>query len=174
MMFVSLSLGAVLAVSLIVLVSILTGGGNSGLFSSNVLDGHVVSSFTLPGLNGGQQRAPWASGYPTVVVWYASWCTPCKEELPRVATYERTHELGTVRFYGVDYNDATSAGRSFARHAGVRFASGVDAHGDVTTSPFNLGGLPDTAFINSDGTVRYFVYGPVTNAQLAAGITALR
>ena len=174
MMFVSLGLGTLGALALIIVVSIATGGGNSGLFQSDTLDGTKIASFTLPGLSGGHVETPWASGHPTVLVWYASWCEPCKQELPRVAAYARSHQLGTVRFFGVDYNDSLGAGRSFARSSKVGFTSGVDAVGDVTTSSFQLNGLPDTVFVNSNGTVRYKVRGLVSNAQLAAGITALR
>ncbi len=174
MMFLSLGLGTAVALTLIVVVSLLTGGGNSGLFSANALDGATVAPISFPGFNGNTVRTPWASGHPTVVIFYASWCQPCKEELPRVASYVSTHQLGTVRFFGVDYNDNTASGQTFAAHAKVTFVSGIDATGSKTTTAFNLPGLPDTVFVNSNGVVSHYVIGPVSNAQLAAGITALR
>ena len=174
MMFLSLGLGTAAALALIVVVSLLTGGANSGLFSANALDGTTVAAFSLPGFSGDTVRTPWATGHPTVVIFYASWCQPCKEELPRVARYVSTHQLGTVRFFGVDYNDNTASGHAFAQDAKVTFVSGVDTSGLRTTSAFNLPGLPDTVFVNSNGVVSHYVIGPVSNAQLAAGITALR
>ncbi len=174
MMFLSLGIGGVVALLLIVAVSIATGGSNSGLFDANTLDGHRVAPFTLPSLTASTATTPWASGHPTVVIFYASWCEPCIKELPRVATYVSTHDLGTVRFYGVDYNDSLGSGKKFAARAKVTFPSGFDQGGKETTTLFNLPGLPDTVFVNSDGTVSHYVIGPVSNTQLATGITALR
>jgi thiol-disulfide isomerase/thioredoxin len=174
MMFVSLGIGTAVALLLIVAVSIATGGGNNSLFQPNALDGKSLTPITLPGFGVGKVTTPWASGHPTVVVFYASWCQPCKEELPRVATFVRTNDLGNVRFFGVDFNDGFSAGKSMAAKSKVTFPSGFDKGGTATTVPFNLPGLPDTVFVNSNGTVSHYVIGPVSNAQLAAGVGALR
>src|ERR1039457_6572215 len=85
MMFVSIGIGTVVAVALIVIVSILTGGpvkGNQGFATSNLV-GTTVKSFTLSGLNGGEQRAPWASGHPGVLIFFASYCGPCTRKCPK-------------------------------------------------------------------------------------------
>src|ERR1700722_19005683 len=90
MMFVSIGIGTVLAVALIVIVSVLTGGSvqnDDGQTASSELVGTTVPSFTLAGLNGGKVVAPWATGQAGVLIFFASDCGPCHKEMPKVATY---------------------------------------------------------------------------------------
>ncbi len=170
MMIVSLSLGTVMAVALIAIVSVLTGGSTQ---APNVLDGTTVKSFSLAGLNGGTVRAPWSSGHPAVVVFFASWCGPCKAELPRVAAYESGHALGKVRFVGVDVNDPANSGQAFTDNAGVAFPVGRDPSSLLASQEFQLAGMPDTVFVNSNGTVSNVVIGAVSTTELAADISQL-
>ena len=78
MMFISLGIGTAVAVALIVVVSILTGGTvrYTNTPPTNALVGTSVKGFTLAGLNGGRVSAPWVSGHPGVVIFFASWCGP--------------------------------------------------------------------------------------------------
>ena len=170
MMWISLGLGAVVAAVLIVVVSLATGGSAT---PTNVLDGTRVASFSIPSLDHGRVVAPWRSGHPAVVLFFASWCGPCTAEIPRVATFVEHHHLGRVRVVGVDVNDGVSAGRSFVRHAGVRFPVGVDPRSNLSSREFRLPGLPDTVFVNGDGVVTSVVVGSVSNAQLGDALTTL-
>ena len=64
MMFVSLGIGAVIALALITVVSVLTGGKvtDSNTAPKSALDGTKIASFSVSGLDGGSQHAPWSSG----------------------------------------------------------------------------------------------------------------
>ena len=167
MMGLSLSLGSALAVGLIVVVSLLTGGGNQ---TPNVLDGHRLAPFTLTGLQGSTVGTPWSTGHPTVVVFFASWCGPCKIELPQIANYAARHELGNVRFLGIDVNDQNAAAQAFVRAAHVRFPVGVDPQSQLSSREFKLPGLPDTVFVNGNGLVTNVVIGPISMSELAVDI----
>ena len=70
MMFVSLGIGTFVAVALIVVVSILTGGKVTSANSQpvNAMVGKSVKAFTLRGLNGGTVKSPWSSGHASVLV----------------------------------------------------------------------------------------------------------
>jgi thiol-disulfide isomerase/thioredoxin len=173
MMLISIGLGVTIAVILITVVSLLTGGEANSLFTPSTLDGTKLPALGLPGLTAGTVDGPWTKGHPAVVVFFASWCAPCKEELPRVARWEEGHDLGAVRFIGVDSNDQRSSGRAFARSSGVAFPSGFDEQGTVTASAFSIENLPDTVFVDAAGRVAHLVVGSVTNRQLAAGVAEL-
>ena len=101
-------------------------------------------------------RAP---GVPTVLNLWASWCGPCRDELPLVQKLadvagDKVHVLGVATLDGV------SPATSFAREAGITFPSAFDADGEVL-SGLGATGLPHTVFLAADGSVAYFQYGVV-------------
>lgn len=176
MMFISLGLGALLAIALITVVSLATGGkvttGDPVLPTSN-LTGQHVKAFHLPGLGGGEVSAPWASGHPAVVIVFASYCGPCQGEMPKVAHYLNTHSTGDVRVIGVDASDTTSAGAAFVARSHVRFAVGADPNDTVATTLFGFQSIPDTVFVNARGVVTNVYLGAIPETTLAAGIRSL-
>jgi cytochrome c biogenesis protein CcmG/thiol:disulfide interchange protein DsbE len=176
MMFVSLGIGTLMAVALIVVVSVLTGGKVTTQNGDPVsaLVGTRVAGFTLGGLNGGTERAPWAKGHAGVLIFFASWCAPCRGEIPKVATYLRTHDTGTVTVLGVDSNDGRTAAQAFVKRGGVGFPVAFDANGTVTSSVFSFGQLPETVFVTAAGVVTDVHFGAISVAQLASGIKSLQ
>ncbi len=176
MMFVSLGIGTVLAVALISVVSLLTGGkvtDQSGQPTSALVGQHV-KAFTLSGLGTTTQRAPWALGHASVLIFFASWCTPCQEELPRVAAYLARHPTGSVAVLGMDSNDQRAAAQQFVKKMGVKFPVAFDANGTVTSTVFGFGQLPETVFVNAQGIVTTVHFGAIDTKSLARGISALR
>ncbi len=173
---VAIALAALLAIATIAVVSDLTGGKvtNGTIPPTSVLVGKRVSSFTLPGLNGGVERSPWSNGKPSVLIFFASWCTPCKGEMPRVAAYLQAHDPSPVEVLGMDANDERGAARAFVKRDGVKFPVAFDAYGDVTTGVFGFAALPESVFINAKGVVMRVNIGAISKTQLASGIRSLR
>ncbi|MGA8114919.1 MAG: TlpA disulfide reductase family protein, partial [Actinocatenispora sp.] len=115
--------------------------------------GAGMPDVAVPCFTGGRQvRLDRAYGRPTIVNLWASWCQPCRRELPEIARYAKTHP--DVLVLTVDTGDRRSAGESFARAAGVRLPTLFDEDRRV------LGGvgrsaLPATVLVDADGTVAY-------------------
>ena len=168
MMFVSLGIGTAVAVVLIVVVSLLTGGRSP----VNALVGTEASSFTLPSLAGGSLIAPYTKGHPTVVVFMASYCAPCRAELPHLVAYLSDHSTGSVRVIGVDTGDQRRAGLTFVHHDAVPFPVAFDPNSTVAAS-FQLQGIPDTVFVSAQGKVTNVVIGKITPAQFASDVAAI-
>jgi len=174
MMLISLGLGLVVALLLIGVVTAFTSSSTTTTLLPTTLVGTTLPAFHEPGLHGGTVRAPWAEGHPTVVVFFASFCAPCHEELPRVASVVGAGALDNVRVIGVDANDVLSAGQAFATKAGVRFPVVFDANGSLTSGTFGFESLPETVFVSARGVVREVLFGAVSTHDLLAGVTALR
>jgi len=144
-----------------------------GLTKSTLL-GTRVASFSLPGLNGGTEKAPWAGGQPGVLIFFASWCIPCRSEMPKVAAYISTHPPRGVIVMGIDSNDAQSLAQTFIRHDHVTFPVAFDASDTVTAGIFKFGQIPETVFVDGSGIVRQVYYGAIPVRQLTSGIAVLR
>jgi cytochrome c biogenesis protein CcmG/thiol:disulfide interchange protein DsbE len=175
MMMVSLGIGTVVAVTLIVVVSIFTGGHvtNGATQPTNEMVGKHVDSFSIAGLKGGTIVAPWKSGHAAVLIFFASWCPPCQGEMPKVAAYLRDHNEGSIRVIGMDSHDTRAPGMAFVEKSGVAFPVAFDPSLKVADL-FNLAAIPDTAFVNAKGVVTQIYLGAIPKAQLAKGIAALR
>jgi thiol-disulfide isomerase/thioredoxin len=175
MMFVSLGIGAVIAVALITVVSVLTGGKvtNANTTPRAALDGTRIASFTASGLDGGRQVAPWTSGRPSVLVFFASWCSPCQGEIPKLATFVSTHRLGSVEVLGIDAGDQRGAAQSFAKKDHVTFPVAFDPNDTITAGLFKFAALPETVFLNAKGVVQAVHVGAIPVAQFASGVKSL-
>jgi len=172
MMFVSLGIGAVLATVLIIVVSLLTGGTVTSTTGQSALVGKTITPFHGTDLAGAHVDAPWASGHPTLLVFLASWCAPCKAELPGLSDYLTHHNLGNVRVVGINYNDAPLSAKSLVAKDGFMFPVLPDG-GVITQGDFGFVGLPDTVAINAKGVVTYVHSGVTSDALLAKELASL-
>lgn len=172
----SIGVGVTIAIVAIVVVSIFTGGHvtNDGDEPTSALVGKTVPSFSLSGLTGGTVVAPWKSRHAAVLIFFASYCGPCKSEMPKVANYLRHHHEGAIRVIGVDADDERGAAQAFVRNSGVGFPIAFDPNGTVTTGIFKFAAVPETAFVTAAGIVHQIYFGAIPKNILVTGIASLR
>lgn len=89
-------------------------------------------------------------GRPVVMNLWASWCVPCRQEMPAFDTVARRHP--EVLFLGVAVEDTETAARRFAEEVGVSYPLGFDADGTILERYPTLG-LPTTWFITAERTI---------------------
>ncbi len=102
-------------------------------------------------------------GRPLVVNFWASWCPPCRKEMPALADVARQLQ-GKVDFVGLDTEDERNSGLSFSRATGVRFSLAIDTA--QVASSYGVYGLPTTVFISAGGKVLGKEVGGLTKARL--------
>jgi len=102
-------------------------------------------------------------GVPTVVTIWASWCEPCRREMPFfVDLQERAGS--TVRMLGIDVLDRASPARAAVEDFGMNFPSVRDPKG-ITKQTVGYPGPPVSLFLDADGVITYRKVGPVTTQQ---------
>lgn len=166
-----------LVIGLVAVVSALTGGkvtsGQKNLLTTSALVGHHIHGFSLDGLNGGVIRSPWSKGHPSVLVFFASYCGPCRSEMPKIAKYIRTHTLSPVDVVAVDAVDRRGAAQTMIKRDGVTFPVAFDPNGTVTTGLFGFQEVPESVFLSPRGVVKGVYYGAIPKDILIEGLKKL-
>lgn len=132
--------------------------------------GEVLADVTVDCLGGGQLHLGRAQGVPTVVNLWATWCGPCREELPLVQQLaDRAGDR--LKVVGLVTKDTAGNGAAFAADAGVTMPTGIDAEGRLVDAQ-RLPALPYTYLLRADGTVAHLQMRPVTSVEELAGLVA--
>ena len=113
-------------------------------------------------------------GQIVVINFWASWCLNCRTEHDALNEAAAVYDDLGVSFIGVAYQDRESASKSFLEELGRGdpYTYGIDDDSRVAVE-FGVLGLPETFFIDRDGTIRAKVSGPVSGALLAQTIEAI-
>jgi cytochrome c biogenesis protein CcmG, thiol:disulfide interchange protein DsbE len=125
--------------------------------------GKQAPAFRLADLRGAPLTLAQFRGHPLYINVFASWCPPCRTELPRiVGAHGRFGDR--VAFLGVDAQEPTSVARRFAGEMKIGFPVALD-RGQMAVS-YGAGSLPESVFIDRHGVVRAVVRGEISSAEL--------
>lgn len=125
---------------------------------SDPLVGHSAPNFSLAMLQSDSGKNMLALsnfyGKPVVLNFWASWCQPCKDELPLLEkTWKQVQaQKKAIIFLGIDFQESSSDATSFLQHYGVTYLVGLDTEGSIA-SKYGVTSLPQTIFINRTGMV---------------------
>ncbi len=109
-------------------------------------------------------------GRPVILNLWASWCGPCRHEMPALDAFAIAHP--EVAVVGVAVQDDFDAAAALAAEVGVHYTLGFDEREEVSTGYQPLG-LPATFLIASDGTIAKRIFGVVDEESLAAELPLL-
>ncbi len=144
----------------------------SGTTLTGPLQGKQLPSFSLPGLQGPSSiSSTLISGKPTVINFFASWCTSCQAEMATLASASRSFSHN-VAFLGIDENDTASSATKFLSKYGVTYPVAFDPKVSLQ-GPFKLVGLPTTLFVEPNGKIYREILGTMSKGVLTQNLKAL-
>ena len=139
-------------------------------FPRGALSGQPAPEISVPLFDGSEfvlSEHLSVDGRPLVVNLWASWCTPCRREIPE---FSRVAEANPgVSFLGVAVEDGRGPAEAFAAEVGASYPLGIDEHLTVKNG-YPFVGLPVTYLIDADGTVARQIQGQLSGPALQAFI----
>ncbi|MBS7705750.1 cytochrome c biogenesis protein CcmG/thiol:disulfide interchange protein DsbE [Chelatococcus asaccharovorans] len=137
-------------------------------FSLPPLEGLLRDGQPVPGLTHESVLPPGPNAVTVVNIW-ASWCVPCRQEHPLLASLAQDPR---VKLVGINYKDNPENARRFLGALGNPFAAvGVDAAGRASID-WGVYGVPETFIVSRDGRIRHKHIGPLTPEALQTSIKA--
>ncbi len=103
-------------------------------------------------------------GRPVLVNFWATWCGPCRLEMPHLqAAYEAYQDEGfVVLAIDTKFDEEPPVVLAFLDELGLTFPVVKDVTGDVEIKKYNVIGLPTSVFIDRHGVIQYVHRGPMT------------
>ncbi|SFM24903.1 Peroxiredoxin [Ectothiorhodospira mobilis] len=140
------------------------------------MQGAQAPAFTLPDLEGNPRRIGEWDGRVVLVNFWATWCPPCRKEIPLFVEMQSAHGDAGLTIVGVALDDPQAAA-AFARDQGINFpvlVGGEERAGEVARAYGNpYGSLPYSVLLDREGKVRYIHVGRLHRETLERELAPL-
>ncbi len=103
---------------------------------------------------------------------WATWCPPCKAEMPTLEAYYEQHKQEGLVIIGIEAGDSKGDVQSFAQAYGLTFPIWLDP-GNASLAAFRNENLPNSYVLDRSGIVRYAWTGEISQAMLEKFVTPL-
>ncbi len=126
---------------------------------TRITAGAPITAFDLQGLDGGTVRSKELAGKVVLLNFWATWCGPCKEEMPSLAKLQSQFDPTQFQVVTITTDMHPLGIKQFLDHLGIRLPVLFDQHEDVSRS-FMVRGLPTTVLITQEGRAVGRAVGP--------------
>jgi cytochrome c-type biogenesis protein CcmF len=166
------TVGVAVGILALVAAGVAMWGPGGGQARRRPLAGQKAPSFSLTLLDGSSLALADLSGQVVVVNFWATWFSPCEDELPDLqAIWEEYREDGVV-VVGIAFQEETAAVLEMASRFGVTYPLGLDV-GERVSGAYGITAVPETFVLDQEGRVIYVHVGPVTAQELRAELGSL-
>ncbi|GAP06659.1 peroxiredoxin [Anaerolinea thermolimosa] len=114
--------------------------------------GEPMADFSLTGLDRRTVRLSDLKGKPVVLNFWATWCPPCREEMPLFEKYSREYR-DQVTVVGVNYGEDAVTVQNFVAENKITFPIWLDPKGEISDL-YYIDSYPSTFFIDGQGILR--------------------
>jgi peroxiredoxin len=138
--------------------------------------GRVAPDFVLETLDGKTLRLSDLRGQPLLVNFWATWCGPCRVEMPELVLSYLDHRDEGLVVLAVNLREAGARVQPFVDEFELPFPILMDRDGEVART-WRVGGpmqgLPSSYFVDRDGVIQKVIYGAVTEKTLTEGLASI-
>jgi thiol-disulfide isomerase/thioredoxin len=103
-------------------------------------------------------------GHPVVLNFWATWCFPCRTEIPQFVSAADKYKSDGLVVIGLDLQEGPGLIQPFAQKYGIDYPILVDRDGEMGDE-YRLLGLPTTFFIDANGVIQQIFRGPLEDSQ---------
>jgi cytochrome c biogenesis protein CcmG/thiol:disulfide interchange protein DsbE len=158
--------------ALLVALMALVGFGLQRARNPMAIIGEPVPQFDLVFYEGyeyndqAQMKLTDLQGRIVVINIWASWCKPCEQEAPELEeAWQFYKDGGDVVFIGVDYVDTPAGASEYLTKFNITFPNAPDLRSNISSILNRQMGVPETYFIDREGTLRHVKIGPFTSVN---------
>ncbi len=133
--------------------------------------GSVLSDFVLTDINGVTHHASDYRGQVLIINGWATWCPPCRAEMPDLHAFYLAHKADGVQLLAINSGEDRATVQSFISAQQFTFPVLLDPAGVLNR--LGVSGLPTTIIVGRDGVVKYIHTGMITPEILQAAVAPL-
>ncbi len=135
--------------------------------------GNLAPDFTLKTLDGQTVKLSDYRGKPVLVNFWATWCPPCRQEMPDLEkAYQKYKDQGMV-FLGIDMQEDQGTVKNFVQQNGYHWTFAIDADSRVADT-YQASAIPTSYFVDKNGIIRDTQIGAITPSLLEAKLSKIR
>ncbi len=147
------------------------GSGTIGLKGSELAPapeiGHLAPDFTLVDLKGNEVALSDFRGKTVFINFWATWCPPCRAEMPEIEAVHQEYKDKGVVVIGVDISEPESTVRQYIQQGGFSWTIVLDGTGEVARD-YQIAAIPTSFFLDSEGIIRAVKIGAMTKRAMEA------
>lgn len=125
----------------------------AGFFAGNV-SADPAPDFTLPSSTGDNVRLAEQRGQVVMLNFWASWCGPCRKEMPLLDEMSKRYSAAGFVLYGVNVEEDNTDAKKLIKQLGVTFPILYDTESKAS-SLYNVDAMPTTVLIDKKGEIRF-------------------
>lgn len=136
------------------------------------ITGAPAPDFTLTDTQGGSITLSSYLGKPILVNFWATWCEPCRIEMPAIEAAYQKHKSQGLTVLAVDSDESLQEVVDFGNSLNLTFTLLLDP-GNSVNDLYRIRAYPSSFFIGTDGAVVAMQIGTMNEAQLAENLTKI-
>lgn len=129
--------------------------------------GQLAPDFTLTDLEGNQVSLSDFRGKIVFINFWATWCVPCRVEMPEIEAVYQQYKDRDVVVIGVDLFEPEDEVRQYVQQGGYSWTFVIDTTGEVAAS-YEVAAIPTSFFIDGEGIIRAVNIGAMTKRAMEA------